>query len=141
MDNERQIAVTHYYLTTGIMEGLSSEGVVSHSEELMGDGQVELIDALYDYAVILTEAWKSLSHLHDDMGIFDYEVSEDLAAQMFIALSKRAKVLNPKLEDNYEMPCHTEWAELCKKVITYWAKDTPGLSESIEFMVHTHEKE
>ncbi|WP_252177143.1 hypothetical protein [Endozoicomonas sp. 4G] len=139
MNNQKQIATTHHYLAVGIKEQFEKEGV-DNPGEVLKDGELELVYALYDYAVILTEAWNSLRHLKEGIGIFDYQISEVFAPKMFIAMSKKAEVINPELKGEFEMPCLIEWGQLCEKLITHWIKGTPGLSNGIEFMVYSNEK-
>lgn len=106
-DHSTATAVTLHFLATGIFE-------LDKDKELPlydGLGQDGFVYELYDYAKTLSEVWarKCQDKDYDNYpGVFDYEVSEDLAARLFVRLNKA---------DELE-----KWSEEVEKLITLWCK-------------------
>lgn len=119
MNRETQL-ITHYYFCTGVIDRLS---VGSRSPaELFGDGELELVQNLCHYSQIVSE----IEHRKNDEagfpGVFDYEVSEQLVAQLWVALCEQ----NPEFEP-WDFPDDNRFRTLAERLIDDWiAERIPG---------------
>lgn len=112
MNSEAQM-ITHYYFCTGVIDRLS---VGSRSPaELFGDGELELIQNLCRYSEILSEIEHGKNDEEGFPGVFDYEVSEDLAPQLWIALCEQ----NPEFEP-WEFPDEQLFRRLADRLMDDW---------------------
>ena len=112
MNSEAQL-ITHYYFCTGIIDRLS---VGSRSPaELFGDGELELIQNLCRYSEILSEIEHGKNAEEGFPGVFDYEVSEDLAAQLWIALCEQNLEFEP-----WDFPDEQLFCRLVDRLMDDW---------------------
>ena len=112
MNSEAQL-ITHYYFCTGVIDRLS---VGSRAPaELFGDGELELVENLCRYSQILSEIEHGKNDEEGFPGVFDYEVSEDLAAQLWIALCEQ----NPEFEP-WGFPCDDRFRQLADRLMDDW---------------------
>lgn len=112
MSREAQL-ITHYYFCIGVIDRLS---VSSRAPaELFGDGELELIHNLCRYSQILSEIEHSKNDEAGFPGVFDYEVSEDLAAQLWVALCDQ----NPEFEP-WDFPDEQLFRRLADQLMDDW---------------------
>ncbi len=114
MNNE--LLVTHYYFCTGVIERLS--GQTRTPAELFGDGELELIQNLCRYSLIISETEHSKNHEEGFPGVFDYEVSETLAAQLWVALCEQ----HPEFEP-WDFPDEKQFRILAERLIDDWINE------------------
>ena len=112
MNSEAQL-ITHYYFCAGVLEQLSDQTLTP--AELFGDGELELIQNLCRYSQIISEIEHSKNDEKGFPGVFDYEVSEMLAAQLWIALCEQ----NPKFEP-WDFPDEDQFRKLVERLIDEW---------------------
>lgn len=114
MNNEAQL-ITHYYFCTGVIDGLSDQARTP--AELFGDGELELIHNLCRYSQIISEIEHSKNDEEGFPGVFDYEISETLAAQLWIDLCEQ----NPEFEP-WDFPNDNQFRKLVEQLIDDWLK-------------------
>ena len=112
MNSEAQM-ITHYYFCTGVIDRLS---VGSRAPaELFGDGELELVENLCRYSQILSEIEHGKNAEEGFPGVFDYEVSEDLAAQLWIALCEQNLEFEP-----WDFPDEQLFCRLVDRLMDDW---------------------
>ncbi|MBO9484125.1 hypothetical protein [Salinisphaera sp. G21_0] len=112
MKNEAQL-ITHYYFCNGVIDRLSNQARTP--AELFGDGELELIHNLCRYSQIISEIEHSKNDEEGFPGVFDYEISETLAAQLWIALCEQ----NPEFEP-WDFPEESQFRNLVEQLIDDW---------------------
>ncbi|WP_067582796.1 hypothetical protein [Endozoicomonas ascidiicola] len=112
MNNEAQL-ITHYYFCAGVRDQLSNQ--TRTPAELFGDGELELIQNLCRYSQIISEIEHAKNEVEGFPGVFDYEVSEMLAAQLWIELCEQ----HPEYEP-WEFPDEKRFHQLVEQLINDW---------------------
>ena len=105
--------ITHYYFCTGVIDRLSDQ--TRTPAELFGDGELELIQNLCRYSEIISEIEHTKNDEEGFPGVFDYEVSETLAAQLWILLCEQ----HPEFEP-WDFPDENQFRSLVEKLIDDW---------------------
>ncbi len=112
MNIEAQL-ITHYYFCTGVIERLSDQ--IRTPAELFGDGALELIHNLCRYSQIISKIENSKNDDEGSPGVFDYEVSETLAAQLWILLCEQHSEFEP-----WDFPDEKQFHRLVEQLIDDW---------------------
>ncbi|WP_067518566.1 hypothetical protein [Endozoicomonas ascidiicola] len=123
MNNEQ--LVTHYYFCTGVIERLGKQQ--RSPAELFGDGELELIHNLCRYSQIISEIEHAKNEVEGFPGVFDYEVSEMLAAQLWIELCEQ----HPEFEP-WEFPDDKQFQTLVEQLIDDWLHQQIPREQSIQ---------
>ena len=110
VQDEKSIATTLYFLAAGIDRLFSALDLENgYDDFFVGNfgGHDGFVHELYWYAKELDAAWdRKDEELHAN-GVFDYEVSEELAAQMFM---------------NLTIDRRDRWPECCDRLIQIWCE-------------------
>ena len=110
------IAATHYYFVTGVFEQQDDNHPLHE-----GTGQIEYVLYLYPFSVAIDEAYQ-VAPERDCPGVFDYEVSEDLAATLFHELV---------LDEGADLPDVKRWRELIAELVDLWCKEKVDWSKDL----------
>ena len=133
---EDDLLVTHFYLCKGITEKAEKLGSIG---DLYGEAEDSVIYTAIFYSLILHQ--NEYEFCDDDKpGVFNYEVSEDLAASLWLLLSKQESSEMGTMEWWY--PNVNEFRHLSKLLIRDWISGKLKCSDDVEaWLKEAKEKE
>ncbi len=108
--------ITHYYFCAGVLDQLS--GHQRTPAELFGDGELELIYSLCRYSQIISDIEQSKNEDEGYPGVFDYEVSETLAAQLWVLLCEQHQEFEP-----WDAPDEKQFRIFVEHLIDDWINE------------------
>ena len=119
------VAVTLSFLARGIDDRLTAiDSNVGYADFFQGNfgGHDGFVHELYPYAEALQYAWDNRDSDLEASGVFDYEISEELAAELFM---------------NLTIDRQRRWAECCARLINIWC--SAGCDRAAEYVASQKE--
>ena len=107
ISKEQQIAVTLAFLSAGIEHHFRHRDDTAF--ELYGDGGIEFVYALYEYARVINEVYNDLPE-KEGPGVFDYEFTEEITGTY----------LAKCLINNCALPGDKDFRNWCRITMTNW---------------------
>ena len=110
----KEVGITQAFIIEGVDWTLGCIGCVNgrvQPQELIGQGRIELVSEIYDYAVIVTDIYQTLPE-REGPGIFDYQFSSDIVGAFIARFIRRY----------CELPDKNRFHEWCYRKMRHWVE-------------------